>query len=84
MMSNRDLLSLYKILLRESKKFESYNIREYFTRRVKDGFRENVKLTEPAKIEHVQQEARDLLDVLKRQVVIYNMYSPGRLVIEKS
>jgi len=77
------VLSLYKNLLRESAKFSSYNFRLYFLRRVKDGFRESRAIQDQAKINVEQEKAKDLLEVLKRQVVIQNMFEPGPLVIEK-
>ncbi|KAL4623442.1 LYR motif-containing protein 4-like [Arapaima gigas] len=42
--SRYQVLSLYRMLLKESKKFPSYNFRMYALRRVRDGFRANHSL----------------------------------------
>ena len=45
--------------------------RSYFLRRIKDGFREGSTLQDPAKVQVELERARNLLDVLKRQVIVF-------------
>ncbi|KAI9560352.1 hypothetical protein GHT06_014369 [Daphnia sinensis] len=78
-----EILRLYKQLLRESTKFSSYNFREYALMRVKDAFRENKNLTDPAAVDKQIKEGYKNLAIIKRQVVIGHMFEPQRLVIEK-
>lgn len=76
-------MSLYKALLRESEKFTSYNYREYALRRVRDGFRKAKSLTSEADQKQELEVAKESLEIIKRQVVIGNLYRPRTLVIEK-
>ncbi|XP_035679676.1 LYR motif-containing protein 4-like [Branchiostoma floridae] len=77
------VLSLYKKILRESKNFSGYNFRMYAVRRTRDGFRANKDETDPVKIQDLIQQAEESLQVIKRQVVIGQLYSTEKLVIEK-
>nr|ACI66069.1 LYR motif-containing protein 4 [Salmo salar] len=45
--SRTQVISLYRMLIKESKKFPSYNYRTYALRRVKDSFRENLHVDNP-------------------------------------
>ena len=47
--------------------------RSYFLRRIKDGFREGSSLQDPAKVQVELERARNLLDVLKRQVTVFRL-----------
>ncbi|XP_068204520.1 LYR motif-containing protein 4-like [Palaemon carinicauda] len=78
----REVLSLYKALLRESRKFSGYNYREYAMRRIKDGFREGKSLVGEEQQRQLQR-ARESLEIVKRQVVIGSLYGHPDLVIEK-
>ncbi|KAJ9573695.1 hypothetical protein L9F63_008908 [Diploptera punctata] len=80
---NSQALKLYKTLLRESQKFHSYNFRLYALRRIRDEFRENKSLTDSAKISEAIKKASDNLEIVKRQVVVGNLYTAEKLVIEK-
>ncbi|XP_027210545.2 protein bcn92 [Penaeus vannamei] len=79
----REILSLYKSLLRESMKFPAYNYREYALRRVRDGFKAGKNITNEAEKQREVQAARESLDMIRRQVMIGHLYSPPNLVIEK-
>uniref|UniRef100_A0A1L8D894 Complex 1 LYR protein domain-containing protein n=1 Tax=Nyssomyia neivai TaxID=330878 RepID=A0A1L8D894_9DIPT len=68
MSSSNKILSLYKLLLRESQKFSSYNYREYARRRIKDGFRDSKELTDKQTIENQLKYANDSLTIIRRQV----------------
>ncbi|XP_038070137.1 LYR motif-containing protein 4-like [Patiria miniata] len=76
------VLKLYREILRESKKFTGYNYREYALRRTKVAFRENKSLTDEAKIKALIQEAEENLQIIKRQVVLSQLYKDPSLVIE--
>ncbi|XP_017777486.1 PREDICTED: LYR motif-containing protein 4 [Nicrophorus vespilloides] len=82
MASKRQILSLYKCLLNESKKFPSYNFRNYAVRKIKDSFKANRNLSDPSQIMVKMQEAKTNLEIIRRQVMIGQMYSTDKLVIE--
>ncbi|KAI5635093.1 complex 1 protein (LYR family) domain-containing protein [Phthorimaea operculella] len=82
MSSKTQVLSLYKSLMRESGKFGNYNFRCYALRRVRDAFKENKSLTDPNIAKREIQYAKENLDIIKRQVIIGNMYGTDKLVIE--
>ncbi|XP_022096157.1 LYR motif-containing protein 4-like [Acanthaster planci] len=78
------VLKLYRQILRESKKFTGYNYREYALRRTKDAFRENKSLTDEAGINALIREAEENLQIIKRQVVLSQLYKDPLLVIEEN
>lgn len=75
-------ISLYKLLLRESSKFPSYNYRTYALRRVRDAFRDNRKVEDPETIDRLLQEGHRNLELIQRQVSVGRMYSAQKLVVE--
>ncbi|KAJ8976399.1 hypothetical protein NQ317_003035 [Molorchus minor] len=82
MTSKSQILKLYKTLLRESQKFPSYNYRKYSLRMIHDAFQENKNMTDRVLISAQIQEATRNLDIIKRQVVLGQMYSTEKLIIE--
>lgn len=82
MASKSRILSLYKQLLREGQKFSQYNFREYALRRVRDGFVQAKNETNPAKIDKLVKHAEDNLIMIKRQVVLGELYKNNILIIE--
>nr|CAH0100755.1 unnamed protein product [Daphnia galeata] len=78
-----EVLKLYKQLLRESLKFSSYNFREYAVMRVKDAFRENKNVTDITAVQKQLVKGYTNLAIIKRQVIVGNMFEPQKLVIEK-
>ncbi|XP_023656034.1 LYR motif-containing protein 4 [Paramormyrops kingsleyae] len=80
--SKSQVLSLYKILLKESKQFPSYNYRTYALRRVRDAFRENKNVDDPKTLEILLNRAWDSLAVIQRQVAIGKLYSAQKTVVE--
>ncbi|KAJ8963215.1 hypothetical protein NQ318_018681 [Aromia moschata] len=82
MSSKKQILKLYKALLRESQKFPAYNFREYSLRRVRDAFKENKNLTDEILVTDRLKEAVRNFEIIKRQVVLGQMYSTEKLVIE--
>ena len=47
--------------------------RSYFLRRIKDGFREGKSLQNPDQIKIEQDKASNLLEILKRQVIMIQL-----------
>ncbi|XP_060535627.1 LYR motif-containing protein 4 [Cylas formicarius] len=82
MSSKKQLLSLYKSLIRESQQFASYNFRSYAVRRVRDSFRENKFLMDVEVIRTKLIEGQNNLELIKRQALISQMYKTDKLVIE--
>lgn len=76
------VISLYRMLIKESKKFPSYNYRTYALRRVKDGFRENVHVDNPKTLDLLLNQARESLAIIKRQVSIGQLYSAQKTIVE--
>ncbi|XP_031621673.1 LYR motif-containing protein 4 [Contarinia nasturtii] len=76
------VLSIYKQLLRESQKFDSYSFRNYAVRRIKDTFKLNKSITQAIEVQKQYQIANENLGIIKRQVIIGKMYSSDKLVIE--
>ncbi|XP_031735314.1 LYR motif-containing protein 4 [Anarrhichthys ocellatus] len=62
------VISLYRVMLTESKKFPSYNFRTYAVRRVRDAFRANRKVEDPKAVERLMVEGQQTLELIKRQV----------------
>ncbi|GJP29438.1 hypothetical protein CLOM_g16700 [Closterium sp. NIES-68] len=69
------VLSLYRTLLREARRFQNYNIRHYAARRIHEGFAENRGMADPVKVEAAYEEGVRSLAVVRRQVVVCNMYA---------
>ncbi|XP_062377435.1 LYR motif-containing protein 4 isoform X2 [Sardina pilchardus] len=76
------VLSLYRLLLRESKKFSSYNYRTYAMRRVKDAFKENKNVEDPQNLQRLLNQAWESLALIQRQVSIGKMYEAQKTVVE--
>lgn len=75
------VLRLYKELLKESAKFESYYYRNYFTRKTKSLFRKHIVADEPASNDLIKK-SEEMLAMLKRQTMITNAFQDSKLVIE--
>ncbi|XP_064409470.1 LYR motif-containing protein 4 isoform X2 [Latimeria chalumnae] len=69
--SRAQVLSLYRALLRESKKFSSYNYRTYAIRRIRDVFRENKNASDPKMVQALLDQAKDSLAIIQRQIFEY-------------
>lgn len=80
--SRAQVLDLYRAMLRESKRFSSYNYRTYAVRRIRDAFRENKNVKDPAEIQTLVNKARRDLGIICRQVHLSQLYSTDKLVIE--
>ena len=83
MAGNRNsILALYRNLIRESKKWDSYNYRMYALRKIRHEFEENKTLRDKEKIDKCCRHGQEALQVIKRQVTIGNLYSTRPLIIE--
>ncbi|XP_055610399.1 protein bcn92-like [Uranotaenia lowii] len=82
--SRMKVLSLYRQLIRESQKFTSYNFRNYALRRIRDSFRDNKALNDSALIENQLQFGQKNLEMIRRQVLVSQLYQTDKLVIEQS
>ncbi|CAH2284248.1 LYR motif-containing 4 isoform X1 [Pelobates cultripes] len=82
--SRTQVLALYKTMLRESERFSSYNYRTYAIRRIRDAFREKKNVDDFHEIQTLVHRANENLEVIKRQVIIGQMYSTEKLIIESS
>lgn len=80
--SRAQVLSLYKVLLRESQRFSSYNYRTYAIRRVRDAFREKKNVDDFHEIQSLVYRAKENLEIIQRQVTIGHLYTTDKLVIE--
>ncbi|KAJ8279497.1 hypothetical protein COCON_G00065630 [Conger conger] len=80
--SRSQVLSLYRMLIKESKKFPSYNYRSYALRRIRDAFRENQNVSDPKTLEALSNQAWDTLAVIQRQVSIGKLYTAQKTVVE--
>uniref|UniRef100_A0A3P9M4E5 Si:ch211-152c8.4 n=1 Tax=Oryzias latipes TaxID=8090 RepID=A0A3P9M4E5_ORYLA len=76
------VLSLYRMMLKESSRFPSYNYRTYALRRVRDAFRANRKVEDPKSVERLMEEGRQALALIQRQVSIGKMYEAQKTVVE--
>ncbi|XP_060920991.1 LYR motif-containing protein 4 [Labrus mixtus] len=76
------VISLYRMMLSESKKFPSYNYRTYALRRVRDAFRANREIQDPKTVERLVLEGRQTLGLIQRQVVIGKMFETQKTVVE--
>ncbi|CAL5225167.1 g7948 [Coccomyxa viridis] len=70
--SSSEVMSIYRALLRCGSKFPNYNVREYVLRRTKQDFRAH---REDADASGFLSEAKDALEIVKRQAVVYSTYA---------
>ncbi|XP_030064647.1 LYR motif-containing protein 4 isoform X3 [Microcaecilia unicolor] len=67
--SSAQVLSLYRTMLRESKKFSSYNYRTYAIRRIRDAFKENKNVKDIQDIQTLLNRAKENLEIIQRQML---------------
>ena len=77
------VLSLYRLLLRESRRFPSYNYRTYALRRVRDAFRSNRTVEDPQTIQKLMEDGYKTLYLIQRQVSIGKMFTTQKTIVEK-
>ncbi|KAH0951047.1 hypothetical protein HN011_011061 [Eciton burchellii] len=76
------ILSLYRSLIRESKKWNLYNYRMYALRKVRYEFKENKGLYDKEKVKQCYEKGEEALALIKRQVIMSSLYSTRPLIIE--
>ncbi|XP_010899231.1 LYR motif-containing protein 4B [Esox lucius] len=76
------VLSLYRLLMKESSKLPSYNFRTYALRRVRDAFRANQSIKDPKVVEKLLKQGKDNLGIIRRQVTIGKMYTTQKTIVE--
>ncbi|XP_037374710.1 LYR motif-containing protein 4 isoform X1 [Talpa occidentalis] len=81
--SRAQVLGLYRAMLRESQRFSAYSYRTYAIRRIRDAFRGNKDVKDPAEIQALVAKARRDLGMIRRQVHVGRLYAAGKLVIEQ-
>ncbi|CAH1392498.1 unnamed protein product [Nezara viridula] len=81
--SSKQVLKLYRDMMREAKKFHAYNFRNYALRRIKDGFSMNKGLTDSKEVLAKYNSALKSFEMLKRQVIVTSLYKTDNIVVEK-
>ncbi|XP_065064240.1 LYR motif-containing protein 4-like [Rhopilema esculentum] len=81
--SRAEVIKIYRQMMRAGEQFGSYNFREYAKRRIRDGFKEHINEADGIKIKSSIVKAQENLALIKRQVLIGQMYHPEKLIIEK-
>lgn len=77
MVASSSVLRLYREMLRNAAKLETYNFRAYATRRIKEEFHTNKTLESGSpEQEKMLAFAREQADVLYRQMVVSKLYPP--------
>jgi LYR motif-containing protein 4 len=64
------ILKLYKNLLKNSKKFVDYNVKDYSIRKIKYEFENNKNEKNPEKINQFLKNGEKSLELIKRQGII--------------
>ncbi|TNN21113.1 LYR motif-containing 4 isoform 2 [Schistosoma japonicum] len=77
------LQHLFFNLTKEAKAFTDYNIRSYFLRKIDKTYNHLSKVKDPNILELELKKNEDLLEVLKRQSALNNMYPVRKSVLEK-
>ncbi|XP_014468143.1 PREDICTED: LYR motif-containing protein 4 isoform X2 [Dinoponera quadriceps] len=80
--SRNMILYLYRNLIRESKKWSSYNYRMYALRKIRHEFKENKTLQDEEEVRQCYAKGQETLETIKRQVILSNLYSTRPLIIE--
>jgi len=80
--SRRAILDLYSTMIRTSRSFSSYNFREYFLRRTRDTFRAIQAEPDLTKVSNLYAEATAELAVLRRSVIVNQLYGGWKLAVE--
>ncbi|XP_067641629.1 protein bcn92 [Eurosta solidaginis] len=83
MSTRRQVITIYRNLLREAEKIPAYNFRMFAVRKIRDTFRENKSISDFGVIDAKVAEANKNLELIRRQVIIGHLYSADKLVIEQ-
>eukprot|EP00283_Hemiselmis_rufescens_P010792 CAMPEP_0173436130 /NCGR_PEP_ID=MMETSP1357-20121228/15776_1 /TAXON_ID=77926 /ORGANISM="Hemiselmis rufescens, Strain PCC563" /LENGTH=91 /DNA_ID=CAMNT_0014401185 /DNA_START=106 /DNA_END=381 /DNA_ORIENTATION=- len=72
----KEVISLYRELLRHGNRFSNYNFKEYALRRTRDDFRANMSVTDGARVAELLSKGKADLEVVKRQAALSRMFKP--------
>ena len=75
-------ISLFRSLLREGRRFNSYPFSRYIIRRSKEEFRKNAAVKDPALIKELLTKAEINLGIAQRQGAISRLYQRKKTVLE--
>jgi len=78
MATRTQTLALYKIMMRESSKFADFNFRNYFQRRVRDGFKDSKSLTDVSQIQEQLKIAQNNLEIIRRQATLSQLFGTNQ------
>jgi hypothetical protein len=82
MPTKSQVLTLYRDLLKSSRLFSSYNLREYVYHRTRQNFRDQSNVTDPIILQNLFDHGLSCLRISKRQGWINTNYAFDKLVIE--
>lgn len=81
-MEKKQILSLYRQLLKSSRLFTHYNFREYVYTRTRDAFHANKNIQDEKLISSLYQQGLEDLKVAQRQGWLNAQFSMDPLVVE--
>mmetsp|Transcript_15037 Transcript_15037/g.38244 ORF Transcript_15037/g.38244 Transcript_15037/m.38244 type:complete len:92 (-) Transcript_15037:463-738(-) len=74
--ARKEVISLYRELLRHSNRFSNYNFKEYALRRTREDFRANRNVTDGARVAELLAKGKGDLEVVRRQAALSSMFKP--------
>lgn len=75
------MVGIYKELLLEANKFNSYYYKEYFKRKILSQF--SKQINSQTITDQMVKESEEMLAMLRRQTAINNAYADSKLIIER-
>jgi len=79
----KEVLTLYRTMLKEASKFEHYNYRNYTLRRIKESFRANSQVKDAKEINSLYESGLNNYQVIYRQVGVSKLYPAPKTVMEQ-
>ena len=83
MSKQREILSLFRRVLKGADSFQDYSIRAYINRKAREEFSGLKELKNQDEVGKVLEHWRKELEVIKRQSVIQNLYFSRRNILQK-
>ena len=77
----KNVLSLYRVMLRNANKMQNYNFRSHAARRVKVAFLEGKNLS-PSEADAKYKAGLEQLGILKRQAIISNLFPETQSIMQ--
>eukprot|EP00028_Trichosphaerium_sp_Am-I-7-wt_P006168 CAMPEP_0168517196 /NCGR_PEP_ID=MMETSP0405-20121227/5884_1 /TAXON_ID=498012 /ORGANISM="Trichosphaerium sp, Strain Am-I-7 wt" /LENGTH=96 /DNA_ID=CAMNT_0008537113 /DNA_START=14 /DNA_END=304 /DNA_ORIENTATION=+ len=75
-------LNYYRGFLRSASQFRTYNFKSYVQRRAMEDFRANKGQSDPATIKQLLFNAKQQLEVVRRQAMVNQIYAKDMNVLE--